>query len=80
MQKHAVVLDAREQVALLRHSAADWAGVWCSHVPWAYLVNSCCPCFLTRGFSELISYILKLFDDLETERGAIAIILKLKLK
>ena len=26
MQKHAVVLDAREQVALLRHSAADWAG------------------------------------------------------
>ena len=30
MQKHAVVIDAREQVALLRHSAAEWAG---SHGP-----------------------------------------------
>ena len=26
MKKHAVVLDVREQVALLRHAAADWAG------------------------------------------------------
>ena len=29
----AAVLDAREQLALLRHSAADWLG-W---FPWTYL-------------------------------------------
>ena len=56
MQKHAVVLDAREQVALLRHSASRLG--W---FPWAYLVNGCYPRCPTRGlFSELIISISEL--------------------